>query len=112
MIKKKIFCFDLDNVICSTTKNYYKKSKPIDENIKTINKLYEKGHTIKIFTSRYMGRSNENTKKAKQLGHSLTVKQLKSWNVKYHKLIMGKPSFDIIIDDKAYNYNKDWINDF
>ena len=25
---------------------------------------------------------------------------------------MGKPSFDIIIDDKAYNYNKDWINDF
>ena len=59
-----------------------------------------------------MGRNNNDIAKATADGYELTVKQLKDWNVKYHKLIMGKPSFDIIIDDKAYNYNKDWINDF
>ena len=28
-MKKKIICFDLDNTLCRTEKNYYKKSKPI-----------------------------------------------------------------------------------
>jgi len=65
---------------------------------------------IKIFTSRFMGRSKENSSKAKKLGYNLTMRQLKKWNVKYHKLIIGKPSYDLIIDDKAYGYNNKWTN--
>ena len=49
-----------------------------------------------------MGRNNENIIKAKKEGLSLTTKQLKKWNVKYHNLIFGKPSFDIYIDDKSF----------
>ena len=70
-------------------KKFYNKSTPIKRNIEMVNKLYDKGHTIKIFTARYMGRSNENQVLAKKR-FKLTKIQLKQWNVKYHKLILGK----------------------
>ena len=41
-----------------------------------------------------MGRNKENFRKAKNQG--------------YHKLIFGKPSFDLLIDDKALFFKKDW----
>ena len=107
-MKKKIICFDLDNVICKTKKNYYNSSKPIKGNIEVINKLYDKGFYIKIFTSRFMGRSNENIRIAKKKGYKLSKKQLKEWNVMHHKLIMGKPSYDLFIDDKNFEFNKNW----
>ena len=107
---KKILCFDLDNVICKTTSNNYIKSLPIKKNIKLINYLYDKGYIIKIFTARYMGRNNDNIQKAKKAGLLFTKKQLLRWSLKYHKLIMGKPSFDIYIDDKNLEYKKDWAN--
>ena len=55
-----------------------------------------------------MGRNNDNVRKAKKQGYNLTKKQLKKWNVNYHKLIFGKPSYDIFIDDKAMGYDKNW----
>ena len=56
-------------------------------------------------------RQNNDVKKVIDVGHNFTYKQLKSWDLKFHELKMGKPEFDIIIDDKAYNYNKSWTND-
>ena len=108
-LKKKIICFDLDNVICSTKKNYYHKSKPNIKAIKKINFLYEKGYLIKIFTARFMGRSKENKKIAIEKGYNFTKKQLKKWKVNYHNLIFGKPSYDLFIDDKSIFYNPNWI---
>ena len=105
---KKIICFDLDNTICKTKKNFYKSATPIKKNIKVVNLLYDKGYIIKIFTARFMGRSKENRIIAKKKGFSFTKNQLKKWHVKYHKLIFGKPSYDLIIDDKALGYDKDW----
>jgi len=32
------------------------------------------------------------------------------WGVKYHKLIFGKPSYDILIDDKCLFYSKHWVS--
>jgi hypothetical protein len=110
-MKVKIICFDIDNVICRTKKNFYKDSIPIKKNIKAINKIFDKGYYVKLFTARFMGRSNENQKLAIKKGYSLTQKQLKIWGVKYHKLIFGKPSFDLYVDDKSYNFNKNWSKD-
>ena len=107
--EKKIICFDIDNIICKTVKNNYKNSKPNKKIIKLINSLFEKGHTIKIFTARFMGRNNENVYKAKKQGFIFTKKQLKKWNLKYHKLIFGKPSYDLFIDDKAMGNEKNWF---
>jgi len=106
--KKKIICFDLDNVLCITPGSLYKKSKPIKKAILFVNSLYTKGYYIKIFTSRFMGRNNENTFKAKSDGYSFTKNQLNKWGLKYHKLIFGKPSYDLFIDDKCLFYEKNW----
>ena len=110
-MKKLIYCFDLDNVLCKTFGNNYKKSKPIKKNIKVLNILKKKGHYIKIFTSRFMGRNKENIKKAKLQGYEFTLKQLKNWRVNFHKLIFGKPSYDLFIDDKSLGFSKNWKND-
>ena len=107
-MKKEIICFDLDNVICNTINGDYKKSKPIKKNINLVNKLYNKGFYIKIFTARYMGRSNDNVIKAKKKGLKSSIKQLKEWKVNYNKLIFGKPLFDIMVDDKSLHYKKNW----
>ena len=47
---------------------------------------------------------------ASMRGRNLTLKQLKKWGVKYNQLIMGKPSFDLYIDDKNLNFKKNWSN--
>ena len=57
-----------------------------------------------------MGRTNNNEVKAKSLGYDMTFKQLVNWKLNFHKLIFGKPSYDLLIDDKAYNYSEDWID--
>ena len=104
----KKYCFDLDGVICRTEKNFYSKSIPIKSNIKKINKLYNSGNYIFIYTSRFMGRSKGNPKLAHKMGYEFTYKQLKKWSLSFHKLIMGKPSYDVIVDDKSINYKKNW----
>jgi isochorismate hydrolase len=110
-MKRLIFCFDLDNVLCQSFGNNYKKSKPIKKNIKILKILKKQGHYIKIFTSRYMGRNNENRTLAKKQGYQFTKVQLKNWGVVYDELIFGKPSYDIFVDDKNLSFKKDWSND-
>tara|TARA_B100001758_G_C17930973_1_gene363418 strand:- start:202 stop:558 length:357 start_codon:yes stop_codon:yes gene_type:complete len=110
MIKKKI-CFDIDGVICKTRKSNYRSSKPIKETIKIINELYKKNYII-IFTSRYMGRNNENVRKAKSQGYHMTFQQLKKWGLNFHELRFGKPSYDIFIDDKSLFFQKNWHKRF
>ena len=109
-MKKKILCFDIDNVICKTIGSNYKNSKPIKKSIELINTLYFQGFFIKIFTARFMGRNNENIFKAKKAGFNFTKNQLKKWGLKYNKLIFGKPSYDIFIDDRCFFFKKHWHN--
>ena len=57
-----------------------------------------------------MGRTNNDIVKAKGLGYEMTFNQLVNWKLNFHKLIFGKPSYDLLIDDKAYKYSDDWID--
>ena len=109
---KPILCFDLDNTIIINKKNFYKFSKPKKKIIEMINELFMEGYYIKIFTARYMGRSNENISKAKKSGYELTKKQLNKWSLKHHELIFGKPSYDILVDDKSFGFKKNWHKNF
>ena len=108
---KKIICFDIDQVICSTKGKNYIGAKPKIESINKINQLYDKGFIIKLFTSRYMGRNKENIELAKKQGFKITEKQLKKWKLKYHTLLLGKPSYDLFIDDKSIYFKKNWYKD-
>jgi hypothetical protein len=90
---------DIDNTICTTIDSDYKNSKPIQENIDKINRLYNEGNTIVYWTAR--GRV---TRKNWSI---LTRKQLRDWGCLHHKLDMSsKPAYDRIIDDKAFKINE------
>ena len=96
MTPKKIRV-DIDSTICFTPciggKNMYEQSIPLTNRIKVINALYNAGHHIIYYTAR--GASSG-------INHEeLTRSQLSEWCCLYHALDMSKPSFDILIDDKA-----------
>lgn len=55
-----------------------------------------------------MGRSKERPSVATKKAYKLTVSQLKKWGVRYHKLIFGKPTYDLFIDDKNMSFSKNW----
>jgi hypothetical protein len=99
----KIIIFDIDDTICKTKDKKYDLSKPLKSKIKLINNLYDMGNIIKIFTARYMGKHNGNIKLINKKYYKKTYIQLKKWGLNFHELIMGKPVFDLFIDDKAYN---------
>ena len=107
--KRKIFCFDIDGTICTQTKGDYKNAKPYPKARKAINYLYDNGHTIIFFTSRFMNRYNAKKSLVKKYGYIFTKNQLTKWGFKFHKLNMYKPFYDVIIDDKSFFYQKNGI---
>jgi len=89
-----IYCFDIDGTICHTKGNDYVSAEPFADVINEVNRLYSAGHEIKFFTARGASSGIDWT--------ATTKKQLEKWGVQYHELIMNiKPSFDILIDDRA-----------
>ena len=59
-----------------------------------------------------MGRSNDNIRIAKKKGYKFTLNQLKKWGLKFNRLKFGKPSYDIFVDDKSFNYDENWLQSF
>ena len=94
------YYIDLDNTLCKTIDSNYKESIPIIERINKVKELKEKGHQIIIWTAR------GNNSKIDYM--NLTYNQLKLWEVPFDQIILGKPSFDILIDDKCFNVDSYW----
>ncbi len=89
----KTYVIDIDGTICTNTEGEYEKAKPYKERIKKINKLYNEGHKIIMFTARgYTTKINWEV---------FTRKQLKNWGLKFHELILNKPFGNFYIDDKG-----------
>ena len=87
---------DIDETICRTPNNRdYRESEPMMDRIGKINKLYEDGNTIIYWTARGTLSGID--------WREVTEKQFKQWGVKYHKLILKKPYYDLFIDDKNIN---------
>lgn len=96
--KKLTICCDIDGVIATKTlNNNYHEALPISWNIDILNRLYEKGHRIILFTARgyITGIDWEET----------TQMQLKRWGIKYTELKFGKPAADVYIDDRFIMLN-------
>jgi hypothetical protein len=96
---------DIDHTICSGppegSKNYA-RALPYETRIEAINDLYNKGHTIVYWTARGCMTGIP--------WFQETYKQLTEWGCKFHELRMGKPVFDVFIDDKAMN-SMEFFND-
>ena len=102
---KSRYVVDIDETICTRGTCEvcrYEGATPMRERIAVINKLYDEGHHITYFTARGMGRFEGDADKAREKLEPLTKMQLDIWVCKYHQLIMGKPSGDYYIDDKAW----------
>lgn len=90
------YVFDIDGTICSQEKDYT-LAKPYGSRIERINRLYEEGNLIWLYTARGTDTGIDWSK--------ITKEQLKRWGVKYDILLFGKPSADRYIDDKGINAN-------
>lgn len=93
-----IIYVDIDDTIChydnSLEKNY-NNAIPYLERIEKINKLYDEGNTIIYWTARGTV--------TKINWFNVTLTQLNKWKCKFHELRMGKPAYDLFIDDKNIN---------
>ena len=94
-----IYCFDIDGTLCSNTFGDYERAVPDPEAIVRLNELFASGHQIILFTARG-GTTGIDWRE-------LTERQLREWDVSYHKLLFGKPTADVYVDDRAMNTN-DW----
>ena len=87
------YMVDIDGTICTTEKKDYERSVPIQDRIDKLNRLYDEGHEIHYWTAR--GTTSGIDWK------ELTEKQLNEWGCKHHSLKLGKPDYDMWIDDKS-----------
>ena len=90
-----IYYVDVDGTICTKTDGNYRDARPMWDRIAKINKLYDDGHQIIYWTARGGNSGIDWT--------DVTHSQLASWGCKYDKIMLGKPSYDLWIDDKAIN---------
>lgn len=100
-------CFDIDGVLCDQVARDYPDAQPNQPMIDLLNRLYDRGHRIILYTSRFMGRSKNNREEAERIGREFTERQLAGWGVRYHELWMGKPRYDYVIDDRSVFYDAD-----
>ena len=75
---------------------------PCIKELDAINELYDEGHHIQFYTSRGTVSGKDWFK--------FTMDQLDSWGVKYHALKLGKPHYDLFVDDKAMS-NFEWYHE-
>lgn len=91
-----IIYVDIDETICTSPESRdYALAEPIKERIDKINELYDKGNTIVYWTARGTVTGID--------WKPVTLKQFEKWGVKCHGLMMGKPNYDLFIDDKNIN---------
>lgn len=94
----KQFVFDIDGVIALKREDLdYGQALPNERMIAIVNRLYDMGNRIVLFTARGYVTGID--------WRPVTEKQMKDWGVKYHELKMGKPNADYYIDDKFLDMN-------
>ena len=94
----KRFVFDIDGVIAKLEpNNNYELSEANSTMIEVVNKLYDMGNEIILFTARGYVTGMD--------WSEVTKNQLSRWGVKYHELHFGKPNADYYIDDKFIDMN-------
>lgn len=89
----KTFVFDIDGVIATLTPaNNYELAEPLVNTIGLINKLYDAGNRIILFTARGTMTGID--------WSQVTRDQMNRWGVRFHDLQFGKPAGDYYVDDR------------
>jgi hypothetical protein len=72
--------------------------------IALVNRLHDAGYQVILHTSRFMGRTGGDVAETYRIGFEFTERQLSAWGVRYHELHLGKPRYDVVIDDRSIFY--------
>lgn len=97
-----IIALELDKIICTPVSNWnaldqVEKCKVLPGAKEALDKLKELNHTILIYSKRDIS-----------LGMDTEV-WLQKNNIKYDKIIFGKPQYDVMLDIQAFKFT-DWDN--
>ena len=99
---------DCDGVIADKSSlGDYGNAGPPPFGIEQVNKLYDMGYIIVLYTARYGDRESGNIHKQYERGYREWTDWLEKYGVKYHHAFMGKPAGAIYIDDKAARVEAD-----
>jgi CMP-N,N'-diacetyllegionaminic acid synthase len=89
----RTFVFDLDGVIARLAPdNDYARAEPHAPAIALVNRLFDLGNRIVVYTARGSLTGRDWTE--------LTRDQLRLWGVRHHELQLGKPAGDYYVDDR------------
>lgn len=97
------YIIDIDGTICISYNSDYPNAQPILHRINYFNTLYDQGHEIHYWSARGGNSGIDWTE--------LTNQQFVDWQVKYTSMKLGKPTYDVWIDDKAYNVDNYFYTD-
>ena len=93
---------DCDGVIADKGNGgQYAKADPLLHGIEQVNKLYDMGYEVVLYTARYGDREHGNINRQYERGYVEWMNWLEKHGVKYTYAWMGKPAGAIYIDDKA-----------
>ncbi len=88
-----VIMIDLDGVICTEEKTFERPlAKPIPDTAEALHLLRGQGHTVIIYTARSWAE------------YSMTVDWLHRHGIEYDALTMGKPIYDVWVDDRAIRF--------
>ena len=108
MSSEQTLIVDCDGVIADKAHGgEYAKAGPLLHGIAQVNKLYDMGYKITLYTARYGDREKGNIHKQYERGYREWTDWLAKHGVKYHHAFMGKPAGVMYIDDKAARVNGD-----
>ena len=108
MSSEQTLIVDCDGVIADKAHGgEYAKAGPLLHGIAQVNKLYDMGYKITLFTARYGDREKGNIHKQYERGYREWTDWLAKHGVIYHHAFMGKPAGVMYIDDKAARVNGD-----
>lgn len=88
-----IYVIDLDKTLVNGPS--YTACEPIPGRVEKINRLYDEGHTIIIYTARGATTGIN--------WFTTTYEHLLRMGLKFSELRMGKFNYDVWVDDKAIN---------
>ena len=98
----KTIIVDCDGVIADKSHGgQYHLAAPLTHGIEQVNKLYDMGYDITLYTARYGDREKGSIHLQYERGYREWTDWLEKHGVKYTHAFMGKPGGIMYIDDKA-----------
>jgi hypothetical protein len=95
-----VVMIDLDGTLCEELSPFERPlAKPLPGAVEGVNRIKDQGHTVVVWTGRGWDQ------------YRVTKKWLDDNGFRYDQLLMGKPIFNLFIDDRSCRFSG-WDQDY